>query len=75
MQTVVEKLNKTLNSINAHMARGGKHSSQRGMELIDRYNDLKAEAVSVGGYSNPEWKAYCAKIKCDLSHDAYDFYC
>lgn len=74
MQTAVQKLAKTRNTINAFIARGGNYGTQRAMELIDRYNDLKASVVKVGGYSNPEWRAYCESIKADVSHDGYDLF-
>jgi len=48
---------------------------KRGLELVDRYNDLKAQIVEVGGYSNPDWRAYCARIGADVSHNGYDLFC
>ena len=71
---LVSRLRKTLNSINAHIARGGTNTSQRGMELVDRYDDLRKALIGEGGYS-PAWLAYCDSIGADRSHRGFDFFC
>jgi hypothetical protein len=71
---VVAKIHRTRNSINAHIARGNGVNSRRGHELVDRYNDLKESLTRVGGYSAPDWKAYCADIGAQVSHDGYDLF-
>jgi hypothetical protein len=48
--------------------------SWRGLELMDRYDDLREEAIRVGGYQNPEWRAYCEKHGSDYSHRGVDFF-
>jgi hypothetical protein len=73
-QTVIEKLQKTRASIIAQQQRGVGWGTRACLDLVDRYNDLKAKATEVGGYSNPEWKAYCAKNGADASHDGYDLW-
>ena len=70
-KTLTERLHKTLKSISAHVARGGSHTSQRGFELIDRYNDLKDE---LNDKNQTAWHAYCREVGADPSHDAYDLF-
>ena len=71
---IIAKLEKTLSSIRAHTARGGSHRSQRGRDLILRYDDLKEAAVGEQGYT-PAWTAYCASINACPSHTGIDFFC
>ena len=59
----IEKLIKTKNSMNAHMDRGGRERSQRGQELIHRYNALKWIAEDQG-----VWDEYCDLENAVESH-------
>jgi molybdenum-dependent DNA-binding transcriptional regulator ModE len=63
MMNVIQKLNKTRNSMNAHMDRGGRERSLRGQDLIMRYNDLKSEAEEQG-----VWAEYCKQQNAVESH-------
>lgn len=74
--TPVEKIERTRQTIRRFIARTRYRAiPKRGLELVDRYNDLKAQIVEVGGYSNPDWRAYCARIGADVSHNGYDLFC
>ena len=76
MTAPVQKIEKTLQTIHNFTARTAYRAiPKRGLELVDRYNDLKAQIVAVGGYKNPDWQAYCARIGADPSHNGYDFFC
>ena len=68
------RLIKTLSSINAHIARGGTHTSQRGYDLVDRYNDLREALIGDRGYS-AAWIAYCDSIGACRTHVAFDLFC
>lgn len=65
---------KARKSIYAHIYRGGTHTSQRGMELVDRYDDLREQLIGDRGYS-PAWLAYCDSIGADCAHRGFDFFC
>ena len=68
MQTVTEKLNKTLNTINNHIDRtGGRTGNQRAAELKWRYDDLKDQAKETG-----EWDTYCESKGFHKSHNSGD---
>ncbi|AXQ68478.1 hypothetical protein HOT99_gp139 [Caulobacter phage CcrBL10] len=73
-QTVIDKLDKTYKSIQAQQQRGVNWGTKACLELVDRYNDLKAQATRVGGHSNPEWKAYCERHGSSVAHDGYDLW-
>lgn len=73
MRTPVEKIEKTLATIEAFRARGGNYGTQRAMELIDRYGDQKAAILNGGGY-NKAWLDYCAKNEAHPSHTGYDLF-
>jgi hypothetical protein len=70
---IIAKLEKTLNSINAHQFRGGTTRSQRAWDLIRRYDDLKDALAGDRGYT-PAWTAYCASINACRSHTGIDLY-
>lgn len=77
--TTVQLLHKTRKSINAHLDRGQglgrpERPNWRGCELKDRYDSLREELTEVGGYSNPEWVAYCKEIGADPSHSGGDLF-
>jgi hypothetical protein len=73
MKTPVEKIQKTLQAINAFRARGGNYGTKRAMELIDRYNDQKAAVLGDSGW-NAAWLAYCAALDAHPSHNGYDLF-
>lgn len=64
------KLRKTAQSLANHVARGNTAHGSRSLDLIDRYNDLRAEAIKAGS----TWEDYCKSKGFDPSHDAYDFF-
>jgi hypothetical protein len=65
---IAEKLHKTADSLSAHAARGYRHTGQRALELIDRYESLREEA------SEEVWEAFCKARGYAPSHTAYDFF-
>ena len=67
MQTTTEKLDKTLDSMNAFMNRGGTYRSKKAYELRYRYDDLKDTAKAEG-----TWDNYCETNNLDKSHNAGD---
>lgn len=69
MKTTIEKLEKTRKSLSNYVARGGRNTSQRGYDLIDRYNDLRDMAIRDG-----LWKDYCDEHNFSIFHDAIDFF-
>ena len=72
-EQIIAKLAKTRSSIDAHVARGGSHRSQRAWDLIRRYDDLKSEICGDRGYT-PAWLAYCDSFNADRSHSGLDLY-
>lgn len=70
-EQIIAKLEKTRNSLNAHLARGGSWRAQRTWELVRRYDDLKEAVVGDRGYT-PAWTAYCDSIGACRSHDGTD---
>ncbi len=70
---IIAKLVKTFDSINAHIARGGSHRSQRCRDLVRRYDDLKNAVCGDRGYT-PAWIAYCDNINACRSHTGIDHY-
>jgi hypothetical protein len=65
---------KARKSVYAHIARGGTHLSQRGMDLVDRYDDLREQLVGDRGYS-AAWIAYCDSIGACRTHRGFDLFC
>lgn len=63
------KLEKTMKSIDSHVARGGQIHHARALELVDRYNDLKDKAKETDA-----WEKHCSKHDLDTSHKGHDFY-
>jgi len=68
MQTKTKKLYKTRRSISAHVGRGGTIPSRRGLELIDRYTELK------DSITREQWETYCDSNNLDYEHTAYDLF-
>jgi hypothetical protein len=74
MQTTVQKLEKTLTSIQAYIARTNYVTiPKRGLELADRYDNLTKE-LNPNGYSQ-EWIDYCERHGHDRAHNGLDFFC
>jgi len=71
--TPVQKIRKTLATIEAYRRRGGNWGTQRALELVDRYNDQKAAVLAGGGW-NRDWLDYCASEDAHPSHDGYDLF-
>ena len=69
MKTTIEKLEKARRSLVNYVARGGRNTCQRGYDLIDRYSDLRDDAMKEG-----VWKEYCERYDYSIFHDAYDFF-
>ena len=68
MKTITQKLEKTINSINNHIARNGfSVESQRSHDLMFRYSELKEQAIEEG-----TWEAYCSERGFHPSHNAGD---
>lgn len=66
---VIKQLERTANSLNNHISRGGGQNSQRGYQLADRYNDLRSQAIH-----NGNWQDFCKQRNWDTSHTAQDFF-
>ena len=70
---LVQKLEKTRETIHNHYRRGGESYHKYGGELARRYTNLKSKLRN-----NPEgekhWKEYCAKYKFGTDHDGWDHY-
>jgi hypothetical protein len=64
-------LARTFQSIVNHVQRGGTLKSQRGTELVDRYNSLRS-AMYREDYDG--WVAFCATQDAALDHDGYDLF-
>ncbi len=69
--TLAQKLEKCARSIKAHVERGGGLNCNRGFELVDRYNALRAELRESDW---KEWVRYCADNDHHYSHDGYDLF-
>lgn len=65
--TITQKLTRTANSILNHRDRGNLVSGTRSQELIVRYDDLKADAISEG-----TWDKYCETNNLVKSHNSGD---
>ena len=62
-------LNKTSSSISSFIYNGGEMKHQRGLDLLDRYNDLVDEMKENRW---EDWKSYCDSYGFSYSHDGYD---
>jgi hypothetical protein len=69
--TVIQKLEKCKASIAAHIKRGAGLNSQRGYELVDRYEGLRLAAYEL---KNSEWAEYCKANDMAVGHDGYDLF-
>jgi len=65
------KLARTFQSILNHVKRGGTIKSQRGSQLVDRYNELKAAMIH---NDHDRWLAFCNMQKAAFDHDGYDLF-
>jgi len=68
-ERLLKKLNRTATSLTNHVGRGNMLGGQRSQELVDRYHDLKAEALELN-----VWGDFCASRGYAADHDAYDFF-
>lgn len=69
----LEQLEQARASINAHVGRGGGLNSNRGHDLVDRYNALK-ETLYGTTEGLVAWVSYCGKYGFDTRHDGYDLF-
>ena len=70
-EQVTSWLLKTRKSIEIFVNTGsGLINSQRAYDLIDRYSQLKREAIN--RKDGVVWRNYCNETKQACSHDAYD---
>lgn len=70
---LIKAAEKTANSIAAHGQRGGTANSERGQQLIDRYEELR-EAILATERGVNAWNEWCKKRGYYAGHDAYDFF-
>ena len=68
-KTTIEKLEKTLETINNHIDRGNRVTNRRSYELIVRYNELSYTAIG-----ERVWQIYCDKHNMCRSHNAGDLF-
>lgn len=61
----VERLGYLAKALNKNGHRWGENPSQRMMDWVDEYNDIKADHKEA-------WKAHCEKNGYTPGHDAYD---
>ena len=64
-----DKIARCASSLSNHIARGNRMGGYRSQTLVDRYNDLRSEAIHAG-----LWEGYCASKQASPEHDAYDFF-
>lgn len=69
MKTTIEKLEKARNSLCNFARRGGTNRAYASYGLIDRYDDLRAKAISEN-----VWSKYCGKFGSAIDHTATDFF-
>lgn len=69
MKTTLEKLEKARKSLSNFALRGGTNRAYASYGLIDRYDDLRAKAISENVWSN-----YCEKTGFAIDHTATDFF-
>tara|TARA_R110002110_G_scaffold47667_5_gene142993 strand:- start:999 stop:1226 length:228 start_codon:yes stop_codon:yes gene_type:complete len=67
--SVTDKLHKTRLSINNYVGRGNALSTQRGCDLVNRYNDL-IDAAKGEIPGEITWRDYCAGFGAATDHDA-----
>lgn len=70
---IVNKLEKTLKTIQNHYKRGGESYHKYGGDLARRYTSLK-DTLRDTPEGNKHWKNYCAKHKFSTDHTGYDHY-
>lgn len=70
-EKAIKVLERTRKSIQSHSLRGGSNNSQRGQELIDRYEEHKEYLIQ---HAPSKWKEYSKKIGSHEEHDGSDFY-
>lgn len=68
---ITKWLDKTADSISVFKYNGGLMSSDRGLDLLDRYGDLVDE---LKGNRYSDWKDYCDGNGSDYAHDQYDMF-
>lgn len=73
MLTYLQKLEKCLKSINAHVARGNTPAGMRSMNLIDRYDGLRLKGMD-DELVLSEWHSYCKDHGFATSHRATDLF-
>jgi hypothetical protein len=68
---LLKKLTKCANSLHKHTQRGYTVNASRSLELIDRYNDLRAKAIDLG-----VWEDWCnaSDRHADVTHTGYDYF-
>jgi len=62
---IVSKLEAINKKLNAYAHRWGENPSQRMMNWVDEYNDLKSKHKTA-------WETYCKKNGLTTGHNAYD---
>jgi hypothetical protein len=67
----LNKLHKTEKSIQNHVKRGGHANTQKGYELIDRY-DNHLKQIKQKHYD--DWKSHCKTKNIDPLHSGIDLY-
>lgn len=70
MHPIHKKLNRTYNSIRRQAANGATFRSQQLLRSVDRYDELRREALEAG-----VWDEYCKEKGNDVSHTGYDVSC
>ena len=73
------RLSETHKAILSHIRRTGGSGAhglyKRSLQLIDRYDDIKAALVGSEGLSNSVWREHCERIGADPTHNGYDLFC
>lgn len=72
---LMDWLHKTAQSISKHAGRGNMLNGSRSQDLVDRYQELRAEAMARKLNGVTAWEVFCSEQGgVDPSHDAYDFW-
>ena len=76
---ITARLERTLNSINAFLARGGSlgrngNVNTRGCELVDRYDNLRTALCGDLGWHHPAWVAFCEAHNACRTHNGHDLF-
>ena len=64
-------LDRTRATILNSVAKGATIRAKRSLQLVDRYNELRAALRSI---SPDAWHAYCASFDACPSHDGHDLF-